>query len=517
MKIVRVSELRGEKLTGPVFHPSGVILLKSHELCTDQMVSILENGELPHIIIPDEGESIDTVIFKLQFEVLNLNLLEVGQVVEHAVFDDENILLLPAGSVITEAFKQTLEQRNIEQILVKKKQSYTSTHGLALRKEIEDALKEASISSDLDLEEAADILSSLEMHTDSKEVPTDAEEFKQALEEEEITEVKAEGALFSEVVKDRRHSAASEELKETISDLTLDNLSICRQIHNWFSKVTMLQQPSTEPLSLINEVVSNIMAGVIEHKDIMGLSAVQSDSEDYLTAHSLAVGTVACLIGTRMELGVTQVKTLTCAGLLADVGMLRIPKTIVSKPSPLDSYERARIMKHTEIGLEMLLKVKDLPYQVPWVVYQSHERCDGSGYPKGKSGHIIHLYSKIIAVSDIFVAMCAVRPYRDALLPYSAIEALLNLTSQNKLDPQVVRALLEVQSLFPIGSLVQLEDGRVARVVASNPEQYTRPVIVVLSDNSLERINLLDNPEIKVVKPLPNPKGMKLKTKLIGM
>jgi HD-GYP domain-containing protein (c-di-GMP phosphodiesterase class II) len=156
-----------------------------------------------------------------------------------------------------------------------------------------------------------------------------------------------------------------------------------------------------------------------------------------------------------MHLGVPQIKSLLYGAILADVGMVRIPKIIIVKRTALDESERAQIKRHPSIGLEMIAHLRELPEEVPWIVYQSHERCDGSGYPGGKKSPQIHMLAKIVGLADVYVAMCTTRPHRPAFLPYKAMEALLQMAARQEFDIDIVKMFLAAQSLFPVGSHVQ--------------------------------------------------------------
>jgi hypothetical protein len=82
-----------------------------------------------------------------------------------------------------------------------------------------------------------------------------------------------------------------------------------------------------------------------------------------------------------------------------------------------------------------------------------------------------------VQVADIFTALRSPRPYRAPLMPYAAMECLIRQAREHYVEPDVVRALLRIQSLFPLGSFVTLSDGSVARVLRSNRDDYTRPVV----------------------------------------
>ena len=125
-----------------------------------------------------------------------------------------------------------------------------------------------------------------------------------------------------------------------------------------------------------------------------------------------------------------------------------------------------------------------VPAAARMVAYQMHERCNGSGYPRGRTGGHIHDLAKISAVADVFIALASPRPHRHGMRPYHAMVKLLHDVREGLFDGTVVRALLQTVSLFPLGSYVALSDGRTGKVIRSNGEQYTRPVVEFTSHNN---------------------------------
>src|SRR5208283_5410057 len=93
-----------------------------------------------------------------------------------------------------------------------------------------------------------------------------------------------------------------------------------------------------------------------------------------------------------------------------------------------------------------------IPAAARMTAYQVHERCDGSGYPRGRTGGQITELSRVAAVADAFVALVSPRPYRPSMIPYYAMETMLKLVRRGLFDHRFVRALLETVSLFPLGS-----------------------------------------------------------------
>jgi HD-GYP domain-containing protein (c-di-GMP phosphodiesterase class II) len=192
--------------------------------------------------------------------------------------------------------------------------------------------------------------------------------------------------------------------------------------------------------------------------------------------------------------------------MLQDIGMLRVPEEIRLAPRVLDESERRVIEQHPIHTVDMLETMRKVPNSVKYVCYQSHERYDGSGYPRSQWGDKLHIFSQIVAIADVYVAMTNDRPHRQAKKPYDAVRAILMDASANRYNKELVRAFLDAISLFPIGSMVQLNDGRQAKVLRSNPGKHTRPVVELLGPDGEELsgsvIDLVHENKLSVASPL---------------
>lgn len=206
--------------------------------------------------------------------------------------------------------------------------------------------------------------------------------------------------------------------------------------------------------------------------------AMQAAKGEYLFDHCVNVSLLSMAVGAHLGLDRTKLLELGTGALLLDVGMLRISDAIRLAPRKLTADERIEVKRHTLYTLDSLQRIEGLSSVVPFVGYQVHERADGTGYPRGRSGMFIHQYAKIAAVMDVYSAMTRPRPYRPAIPPYLAMRQILAEGSRGKLDRAVIRALLDCLSLFPVGSLVELEGGVRARVMRANPGNHTRPIVV---------------------------------------
>ena len=156
------------------------------------------------------------------------------------------------------------------------------------------------------------------------------------------------------------------------------------------------------------------------------VSAVES-RDTYTSGHQSRSADLACVIATEIGLDQDKIEGIHMAGIIHDIGKLSIPAEILSKPTKLTDLQFSLIKQHSRSGYEMLKNVES-PWPLAEIVYQHHERLDGSGYPRNLKGDEILIEARIMAVADVVEAMASHRPYRPTL----GIEAALEEIEKNK-------------------------------------------------------------------------------------
>jgi len=175
-----------------------------------------------------------------------------------------------------------------------------------------------------------------------------------------------------------------------------------------FKDMTDLRRSEIE-LKKSLEKIEMAMSGTI------GVISLISESRDpYTAGHQRGVADLAAAIAREMGLSGERVKIIHMAGLIHDLGKINVPAEILSKPGKLNSVELSLIKNHPETGYNILSQVDFTPI-ISQIVYQHHEKIDGSGYPRMLSGDEILLEARIITVADVVEAMANHRPYRPAL------------------------------------------------------------------------------------------------------
>ena len=181
------------------------------------------------------------------------------------------------------------------------------------------------------------------------------------------------------------------------------------------------------------------------------IASVSELRDPYTAGHQKRVAELAKFMAMKMRLSPESVDAVEMASLIHDVGKIKVPAEILSKPGPLDEVEYLLVKTHPQAGYN-LLKDIDFPWPVAEIVLQHHERLDGSGYPQGLKGKEILQEARIIAVADVVEAMASDRPYRKAL----GIEAALKEIKRGRgtlYDEEAVDACL---ALFEEGLAIPL-------------------------------------------------------------
>ena len=160
---------------------------------------------------------------------------------------------------------------------------------------------------------------------------------------------------------------------------------------------------------------------------ISAIGAMMETRDSYTAGHQLRVADLARTIATEMGLPQDTIEGIRMAASIHDIGKLSIPAEILSKPTKLSEIEFSLIKEHARRGFEMLKDVES-PWPLAEIVYQHHERMDGSGYPRNLKGAEIILEARILAVADVVEAMASHRPYR----PAAGIDAALKEVEDNR-------------------------------------------------------------------------------------
>jgi putative two-component system response regulator len=172
------------------------------------------------------------------------------------------------------------------------------------------------------------------------------------------------------------------------------------------------------------------------------LSKIIETRDPYTSGHEDQVARIACKIAKEMKLSEEQIAAIHVAATLHDIGKISVPSEILTKPGRLSDLEREIIKTHCKVARDIIINI-EFPYPVAEIIFQHHERMDGSGYPRGLKGDKIAIEARIIGTADVIDAMASYRPYRPALGVDAAIEEIIKFRGIIY-DSTVVDACLKI-------------------------------------------------------------------------
>ncbi len=288
-----------------------------------------------------------------------------------------------------------------------------------------------------------------------------------------------------------------------ISDVVLENTrqeakQLVKNLMEDFTETTGINAGGV--LNIVNKLIDELLS----NKEVLiNLSDIKS-VDDYTFEHSVNVCILSLITGIGLGYDTSRLQDLGTGAILHDIGKLRIPETILKKPSQLTVEEFEEIKKHTIYGYEILKDNKKVSMIAAFIAFGHHERFDGSGYPLQLRGDNIHQCARIVAIADVYDALTSDRVYRKKLRPSEVIEYITSLGSHH-FDKEIVESFMSFIAVYPVGSGVLLNTQERAIVVKANKSHPTKPVVRVIYSKdkikleSFYEIDLIQNPNVVIL------------------
>ncbi len=237
-------------------------------------------------------------------------------------------------------------------------------------------------------------------------------------------------------------------------------------------------------VSDIKPIVTDIVDSIMDKHDVMLSMHQLYDYHKYTYSHCVNVGVISTYIGFRLNYTKDELIQVSTAGMLHDIGKKYIPTSILDKKEKLTDDEYNIIRNHPNHGYKMIKDYNGISGLSKVAVLDHHERCDGSGYPRGLDSNDISSFGKVIAVADTYDAMTSDRSYRKAFSPSETVEYLMG--DGGKLyDFKVIDNFTKSVAVFPEGTVVELSNGIQGIVIKNHPNFILRPVIRSLDDDKV--------------------------------
>ena len=355
-----------------------------------------------------------------------------NMIVADDVYTSDDKLVIPEGTVLTEDIIDSLKEYGV----------------FAIRIKVDDDGNNAA--------------------AENEKVMPDGEEVLKEQRQEIKNSAEQEHESFLKQVKE---SKEFEVFHSAFVD-SVDNLK------NVFSKVVMHNE-QIDGESILSDV-ENVVSKGRNSIHILDMLQCMRGYDDVTYVHSVNVALLSNMIGRIVypDISDEELKVLTLAGLLHDIGKMMVPDNIIQKKGRLTLPEYNLVKTHALFGNNILKGIDNLDPRIAEVAMRHHERCDGTGYPGGYKREQIEPFARIVAIADTYDAMTSDRAYRAAICPFDVIE-MFEREGIVKYDVAFLLPFLEKAVQAYMNTDVRLSTNQIGKVIMINKNEFSKPVVQV--------------------------------------
>ncbi|KMQ76712.1 HD-GYP domain-containing protein [Marinobacter subterrani] len=288
---------------------------------------------------------------------------------------------------------------------------------------------------------------------------------------------------------DRRNESALQRAGEKAPGLRphvplAEEIVIAQRIHSQAQGLvgdfmTNVKMGTAIDIAPIHGLAQELQHSVFRNANALSCLGRIREKDNYLLEHSVNLSVLMSLFGNHRGLSADVLHQTIVGALLHDLGKILTPDEILHKPGRL-SPEEFEVMKlHARHSRDILATTEGIGELAVITAAQHHERLDGTGYPEGLKGEEISEYGRMVAITDVYDAITADRVYHKGMTPTQGLKKLLEWSGDH-LDPLLVRQFIRCIGLYPVGSMVLLESGRLGVVVETNEADQRLPTVRVM-------------------------------------
>lgn len=272
-------------------------------------------------------------------------------------------------------------------------------------------------------------------------------------------------------------------------------------IHNIMRDVRLGEQVKLER---VEPVVEKMTESILRNGGALLSLCRVKNKDDYTFLHSVSVCALQVSFCRAIGMDGTTIHLAGIGGLLHDIGKVKVPNEILNKAGRLSDEEFKAMKCHVVESKKILDETDGIGEISVQVAYQHHERHDGSGYPEGLKGEAISQMGKMAAICDVYDAITSDRVYHKGMAPHEALRKIFEW-SKFHFDPALVQQFLRTIGIYPVGTLVMLESGRIGVVMEQADNNLLQPAVRVLYDSKRNRY--LPPEEVTLSRPLGHGGG----------
>ncbi len=236
----------------------------------------------------------------------------------------------------------------------------------------------------------------------------------------------------------------------------------------------------TVPISDMTSIVDDITASVAKHPSALLCMRGLQNSDEYTYHHSVNVSLLACIFAKFLGYSPKEVREIGLAGLLHDIGKQRIPLEILNAPRKLSNEEFEIMKSHPRLAEDLLKSHPDISENIMRAVTAHHEKFDGSGYPHKFKKDEIHPYAVILSLADVYDALTSERAYKKAF-PQNKTAAMIYSQKGTAFKADMAELFICCFGIYPIGTLVKLNETQYAIVYENNKEDLLHPKVLEIT------------------------------------
>ncbi|MGR9014189.1 MAG: HD-GYP domain-containing protein [Gammaproteobacteria bacterium] len=249
----------------------------------------------------------------------------------------------------------------------------------------------------------------------------------------------------------------------------------------------------------IDPVVEKMANSILRNKDALLSLCRIKNKDDYTFLHSVSVGALLISFAHALDFNRTLIKQLGIGGMLHDIGKTKVPNEILNKPGKLTEEEFDIMKSHVVHGCSILRKSPGISQVSFDVTSQHHERFDGSGYPLKLKNSEMSVYGQMASIVDVYDAITANRCYHKGMEPTVAVRKMFEW-SKFHFNPKLLRTFIRTVGIYPVGTLVLLESGKIGVVIEQCEKDMTRPLVRTIFDT--KKSYFITPYDVDLAKPL---------------